>query len=65
MYNPCLTMYIPIMETMLDNTTLDNAKQLAALVDNKLAQHYEMEDNDKKKVRWPSCLLLAGCWHNK
>uniref|UniRef100_A0A6Q2Y408 Syntaxin binding protein 3 n=1 Tax=Esox lucius TaxID=8010 RepID=A0A6Q2Y408_ESOLU len=38
-------------ETVFDDTTLDNAKQLAALVDSKLAQHYEMDDNGKKKVR--------------
>ncbi|XP_071264631.1 syntaxin-binding protein 3-like [Salvelinus alpinus] len=49
---------VSFLNTMLDNTTLDNAKQLAALVDNKLAQHYEMEDNDKKKGKTHAQLLI-------
>lgn len=30
---------------------MENAKTLAELVDNKLAQHYELDDSGKKKVR--------------
>lgn len=30
---------------------MENAKTLAELVDNKLARHYELDDNGKKKVR--------------
>uniref|UniRef100_A0A4W5MY49 Syntaxin binding protein 3 n=1 Tax=Hucho hucho TaxID=62062 RepID=A0A4W5MY49_9TELE len=45
-------------ETTLDNTTLDNAKQLAALVENKQAQNYKMEDNGKKKGKTQAQLLI-------
>ncbi|KAL1022756.1 hypothetical protein UPYG_G00031910 [Umbra pygmaea] len=45
-------------ETVFDNTTLDNAKQLAVLVDAKLAQHYEMDDNGKKKGKTQAQLLI-------
>ncbi|XP_041696058.1 syntaxin-binding protein 3 [Coregonus clupeaformis] len=46
-------------ETMLDNTTLDNAKQLAALVDYKLTKHYDMDDNGKKKGKTQAQLLIV------
>uniref|UniRef100_A0A6Q2Y5D0 Syntaxin binding protein 3 n=1 Tax=Esox lucius TaxID=8010 RepID=A0A6Q2Y5D0_ESOLU len=46
-------------ETVFDDTTLDNAKQLAALVDSKLAQHYEMDDNGKKKGKTQAQLLIV------
>ena len=58
-YNSYITMYF-VRETVLENTTLDNAKQLAALVDYKLTKHYDMDDNSKKKVRRTPCLLSAG-----
>uniref|UniRef100_A0A674C306 Syntaxin binding protein 3 n=1 Tax=Salmo trutta TaxID=8032 RepID=A0A674C306_SALTR len=46
-------------ETMLENTTLDNAKQLAALVDYKLTKHYDMDDNGKKKGKTQAQLLIV------
>uniref|UniRef100_A0A8C7LS75 Syntaxin binding protein 3 n=1 Tax=Oncorhynchus mykiss TaxID=8022 RepID=A0A8C7LS75_ONCMY len=41
------------------NTTLDNAKQLAALVDYKLTKHYDMDDNSKKKGKTQAQLLIV------
>lgn len=41
---------------------MENAKVLAELVDNKLARHYELDDNGKKKVR---LLQNRACWHPK
>uniref|UniRef100_A0A8C8GV62 Syntaxin binding protein 3 n=1 Tax=Oncorhynchus tshawytscha TaxID=74940 RepID=A0A8C8GV62_ONCTS len=46
-------------ETVLENTTLDNAKQLAALVDYKLTKHYDMDDNSKKKGKTQAQLLIV------
>lgn len=33
---------------------MENAKILAELVDTKLARHYELDDNETKKVRFLS-----------
>lgn len=41
------------------NSTLYNAKQLAELVDKKLALHYEMDDNTKKKGKTQAQLLVV------
>lgn len=37
---------------------MENAKAFAELVDKKLARHYELEEDSKKKVRHP---LDKGC----
>lgn len=40
------TIFIPTREG-----SMENAKTLAELVDNKLARHYELDDSGNKKVR--------------
>uniref|UniRef100_A0A4W5KIT1 Syntaxin binding protein 3 n=1 Tax=Hucho hucho TaxID=62062 RepID=A0A4W5KIT1_9TELE len=45
--------------TKLENTTLDNAKKLAVLVDCKLTEHYDMDDNGKKKGKTQAQLLIV------
>lgn len=41
------------------DSTMENAKSLAELVDTKLARHYELDDSGKKKVKHlqNSCLV--------
>ncbi|XP_066527998.1 syntaxin-binding protein 3 [Hoplias malabaricus] len=41
------------------DTTLDYAKILAELVDNKLARHYELDENGKKKEKTQAQLLIV------
>ncbi|XP_036376945.1 syntaxin-binding protein 3 [Megalops cyprinoides] len=41
------------------DTTLDNAKKLAELVDKKLTQHYEIDENPKKKGKTQAQLLIV------
>lgn len=43
---------------MSRDSSMENAKVLAELVDNKLARHYELDDGGKKKV---SHLLTKAC----
>lgn len=38
------------------DSDLNYGKKLAELVDNKLARHYDLDDNSKKKVRAVECL---------
>uniref|UniRef100_A0AAR2M109 Syntaxin binding protein 3 n=1 Tax=Pygocentrus nattereri TaxID=42514 RepID=A0AAR2M109_PYGNA len=41
------------------DSTLDYAKILAELVDNKLARHYELDDNGKKKEKTQAQLIIV------
>ncbi|XP_053286914.1 syntaxin-binding protein 3 [Pleuronectes platessa] len=41
------------------DSNMENAKTLAELVDNKLARHYELDDNSKKKGKTQAQLLIV------
>ncbi|XP_040926250.1 syntaxin-binding protein 3 isoform X2 [Betta splendens] len=50
-------MSTPVSDTR--NSTMENAKSLAELVDTKLSRHYELDDSGKKKEKTQAQLLIV------